>query len=266
VANLKTALRNALPRRWQVPIKYAYGRARGDIEPEMALLPLLASRGERAIDVGGNRGTYAYRLWKLGVRVEIFEPNPHCAAILHSWAAGRDRVSVHEVALSSRSGTAELHVPVDAQGVEHDASASIEHAAPANSHDYRVPLRPLDSFGFHDAVLVKIDVEGHESSVIEGAQATLKASTPALLVEIEQRHNRRPIAEIFGQIEQLGYRGFFLLGGKLVPVSAFDPDTHQSLAAFEGGGRGYHNNFLFLHAKRLDAGRYKVLSGRWMAR
>lgn len=259
---LKTLLRNAVPQRHQVPLKFHYSRARGDLEPELALLPALVRRGERAIDVGGNRGTYAYALWKLGARLDIFEPNPECAAILRAWAAGKPDIDVHSVALSAGTGTAQLHVPVDEHGVEHDASASIEPASGGRTRDFDVELRPLDSFGFNDATLIKIDVEGHESAVLAGATKTLERARPALIVEIEQRHNRRPIAEIFALITTLGYRGFFLHRDRLNGLETFDCDRHQAMDAFDSHSQDYCNNFLFLHEQPLADGRYDGLA-RW---
>ena len=261
---LKNVTRDALPARCQVPVKYWYGAARGDIEPEMALLAFLVHRGDHVLDVGGNRGTYAYRFWKLGARLDVFEPNPDCAGVLKNWAAGKPAVNVHAVALSSRSGTAQLHVPIDEHGVEHDASASIEHGAGGASHDFDVPLRALDSFDFTDVRLIKIDVEGHEGSVIEGAKATLTASMPALIIEIEQRHISRPIREMLADVEQLGYAGYFLIDGRLRLLREFDVAKHQSIETFEANGNDYYNNFIFLGVEHLRAGRYKALRKRWM--
>jgi FkbM family methyltransferase len=259
MGSIKSVARNALPTRWQVPIKYWYARMRGDLEPEMALLDRLVSRGEHVIDIGGNRGVYAYSFWKLRARLDVFEPNPDCAGILKSWAEDKQGVSVHPIALSSCAGTAQLHVPVDDQGVEHDASASIEASHAGQTRDLDVELRPLDSFGFTDVALIKIDVEGHESGVIEGALATLAASHPALIIEIEQRHNSRPIQEIFAQIEGLGYHGFFLKGGRLLPIAQFDPATDQSMSAFDSASADYLNNFIFLGREKLDRGGYRAL-------
>lgn len=262
---VKTILRNAIPKRRQVPLKYHYARLRGDLEPELALLPFLVGRGSHAIDVGGNRGTYAYVLWKLGARLDVFEPNPECAAILTAWADGKPDIRVHGVALSSETGRAQLHVPVDEHGVEHDASASIEPAS-GRTRDFDVPLQPLDSFRFDAAALIKIDVEGHESSVLRGAAATLQKSGPALIVEIEQRHNQKPIGEIFALIAGFGYRGFFLHADRLNAIDTFDVSRHQSMEAFASRSHDYCNNFLFLQEEKLAAGRYDGLGDRWALR
>jgi FkbM family methyltransferase len=47
-----------------------------------------------------------------------------------------------------------------------------------------VELRTLDSFGFEGVSLVKIDVEGYELPVLDGAEQTIRRSRPALVVEI----------------------------------------------------------------------------------
>lgn len=263
LANLKTAARDALPRRLQVPVKYWYSALRGSLEDEMALLPELARPGQRVADVGANRGTYAYRLHKLGARVEIFEPNPACVRVLEAWARHRSGVAVHPIALSHYAGSAPLYVPVNSAGIEHDASASIENTVGLQNREIEVRLRPLDSFGFLDLEFIKIDVEGHEASVLAGAEQTLRSSLPALLIEIEQRHNGvKPIASIFGSVEALGYCGFFLFHGRLMSITRFDLDRHQSCASLDHHCGSYVNNFLFLATTRLSAGHYGRLAGR----
>ena len=243
---IKSAVRDLMPSRMQVPIRYSYGRLRNELEPEMAWLPALVAHNDRVIDVGGNRGTYAYRLYRLGARVEVFEPNPACLRVLRPWASGKGKVTVHAVGLSDANGTAELVIPVDKHGVEHDASASLEHDGGLNARHEVVPIRTLDSFGFRDAVLVKIDVEGHERCVISGSLETISASSPALLVEIEQRHLSVPIGDVFRRILALGYQGFFMCNGKPRSIASFDLKQHQRLSSFERRDGAYFNNFLFL--------------------
>lgn len=262
LAQIKTFVRDRLPARWQVPVKYRYLRATGGLEPELELLPLLIGPGERALDVGANYGTYALTLAGLGSRVDVFEPNPAIAAVLSAWALGQDRVTIHALALSDRAGTAELVIPADASGTEHDSSASIAPGFAASGRRVTVPMATLDSLNISNAALIKIDVEGHEAAVLAGAQATIAASRPALIVEIEQRHISGPIAAALGAILALGYRGCFLCDGALLPLDRFDPALHQSAAAFAGTAGPYCNNFIFVADERAARGDYTGLLER----
>lgn len=258
LAQIKGLVRDRLPARWQVPAKHLFLKAAGGLEAELALLPLLIRPGERALDIGANYGTYALTLARLGARVDLFEPNPAIAAVLAAWARGRSGVAVHELALSDRTGTAELVIPADG-GVEHDSSAALAGGAVAQGRRVAVPLAPLDSMGITDAALIKIDVEGHEDAVLRGAAATIAASSPALIVEIEQRHIARPISEAFAEAQAMGYRGWFLCSGALLPLGAFDPIQHQQFGA---PGRPYCNNFIFLAESRIAKGEYAGLLAR----
>jgi FkbM family methyltransferase len=258
---LKTSIRDALPRRYQVSLKFWYSKLRADLEDEMALLPKLFNPSDRVIDIGANRGVYAYTLARLGARVELFEPNPVCAQVLASWAVQKPNVSLQAVALSDHEGSAELQIPVDSNGLEHDASASIEKSGSGEFREQVVPLATLDSFQFRQVALIKIDVEGHEFRVIEGAQKTIASNKPALLIEIEQRHNSRPITEVFKRVTDFGYEGFFMSQGNLRSLTEFDVSAHQIPGNLGGKSGAYINNFLFLHHSRLAKGEYDRLPG-----
>jgi len=258
LAQIKGLVRDRLPARWQVPAKHLFLRLAGGLEPELALLPQLIRPGERALDIGANYGTYALTLARHDARVDLFEPNPAIAAVLAAWAKGRIGVAVHALALSDRTGTAELVIPGEG-GVEHDSSAALAGGAVAQGRRVEVPLAPLDSMGITDAALIKIDVEGHEDAVLRGAAATIAASHPALIVEIEQRHIARPISEAFAEVQAMGYRGWFLRGGALLPLAAFDAGQHQR---FGEAGQPYCNNFIFLAESRVAKGDYASFLAR----
>ena len=72
----------------------------------------------------------------------------------------------------------------------------------------------IDNYDFDDVDLIKIDVEGHEEYVIEGARNVIQSNKPILIVEIEQRHLKQ-IEEVFQSILKLNYKGFFLENGNL---------------------------------------------------
>jgi len=60
--------------------------------------------------------------------------------------------------------------------------------------------RTIDSFGFSNVSVIKIDVEGHEALVLKGAEETIKALHPVIFVEIWAYNvdKVRPILEGFG--------------------------------------------------------------------
>jgi FkbM family methyltransferase len=198
--------------------------------------------------------------------VEVFEPNPVCLSVLSAWAEGRERVHLNAVGLSDHVGGADLHIPIDAAGVEHDASASLEQHDFERERAQAVSLATLDGFGLQEVRFLKIDVEGHESRVIQGAKATLAASRPALLVEVEQRHCAGPISDVFERIGLLGYLGHYLEGGRLKPIGTFDVGRHQASVRLGQKDGSYINNFLFLHASRLAAGEYPGLEAIGVSR
>ena len=123
----KIGLRKLIPLSVQVPLKYWYSYLRGYSEAEMVLLKQLVKNETMAIDIGGNRGIYSYYISKFCPNIEIFEPNPVCFDILSAWSRHKDGINVHKVALSNVNGSAELLIPIDVDGVEHDSSGSIEN-------------------------------------------------------------------------------------------------------------------------------------------
>lgn len=261
---MKKFLRSLVPTSIQVPVKYTINRWRKQLEAEIQLLPFLVQRGEVAVDIGGNRGQYTYALWRLGSKVEVFEPNPLCSRILMAWAASKDSVTVHPVGVSDKSGYAVLRIPVDKFGNVHDASASLGEVIAVDTCDVKVSLSSIDSFEFEKVMFVKIDVEGHEYNVLQGGENLFQRQQPAILIEVEQRHNNRPMADIFDLILSWGYRGFFLKNRTLVGLENFDAKIDQKLDNFNNS-QDYVNNFVFLSEVRLAKGYYEDLFAVWGA-
>ena len=239
--SLKNLAIRILPARYLLPLRYYARRIRGTLEREMSLLPRLVEPGRVALDVGANVGLYSYALAKLGASVEAFEPVPWCAASIESFRS--PRIRVHRIALSSRAGFSELHIPL-ARGRLWPSRASLGTTQHAGSV-LRVPVATLDSFGFAGVSFVKIDVEGHELEVLRGAVETLSRESPNLLVEVEQARLPYLMEEVFAFLRQLGYRGFFLLGARLRPLSEFSLREHQRRFSDGEPAPGFVCNFVF---------------------
>ena len=214
------------------PHKIAKERARN--EPELRILRDIVRRGCTAIDVGANRGYYSYALSKIAGRVEAFEPNPAMARFARR-KLGRN-VRLHEVALSDRPGTMTLYVPqVGPSSMHLNASLKKPYAYEAYA-EHAVRVATLDEFEFDDVGFIKIDAEGSDMEVIAGASRTISKHRPNLLVELIAVTHDSPAACIDRIARDFGYRGWVLVGDRLV-------EAQQALRAKDPGMLTY--NVLF---------------------
>jgi FkbM family methyltransferase len=204
-----------------------------------------------AVDVGAHLGTYSYVMCRhLGAhgRIIAIEPLPDLAGMIER-AARRLRlpITVINCGLSAAAGSADLRIPVEA-GQRKPGFATLE-SRDGQGQVLRIPLRTLDEVCgdvTERISFIKIDVEGHELQVLRGGVATLKRHHPNLLIEIEQRHSPVPIDQTFSFLTSMGYEGEFLdRAGKRVPLSTFDPATHQVARADLIATPDYVSNFFF---------------------
>lgn len=225
-------------------------------EVELHLLEFLCARDLDAIDVGANDGSYVHFLRRHARRVVAFEPMPHLAAALRRKFHG-STVVVRELALSDAVGTAQLHMPV-VDGVVVTGCSTISQRASQTYPGHQaiaVAMERLDDVYSGDVGFIKIDVEGHEQAVLDGAIATISRCRPRLLVELDERLAPGAIARALAYFDALGYRGHYVRPGRLVPIEEFStaqlqrpdnlPDLTAPLTARQRFGR-YVYNFIFL--------------------
>lgn len=230
-----------LPEQLQYPLRAWRHWMSG--EAELRYLSSLVPRDLSAVDVGANRGIYTYWLSRLARQVYAFEPIPELAGYLRRVAGSNVRVI--EQALSSRSMPAELQIPTD--GALADMASSLSPLATRDRPHRRIGIstRRFDDLNIQNVGFIKIDVEGHELEVLEGAQETLRRERPTLLVEIDQRFHPRGIQEVFAYITSIGYTGRFLWQGRWRPLAAFDTSRHQTSQIEHRGTIDYAANFVF---------------------
>ena len=212
-------------------------------DPIIRRLAELVDPQRTAVDIGANIGVYSYFLARRCPRVVAYEPNPRVAERLRRAAAGN--VEVVRRGLSDRPGRATLSVPIIDGRQVHGLGRLAPNGNEQPATRFEVELARLDDEPLTDVGFIKIDVEGHEESVVRGGERLIRRDRPVILVEIEQRHTPTPVADIFGRIESLGYEGFFLKSGKLRPVAEFDVARDQNIANLPRAGTAYINNFVF---------------------
>jgi FkbM family methyltransferase len=218
---------------------------RGLAEPEIALLPALCTRDGVSLDIGANIGLYSNALLAVSGRCIAFEPLPPMAALLKKgFRRAGERFRVERVALSDRPGTATLRMPKGDFGyTTMEPDNALEGKVDTKKLvTFDVETRQLDDYALDDVRFVKIDVEGHEESVLRGGRETLRRCRPSVLVEVEECHKAGAVAAVEGFMRGLGYECFFLEEGRLRRFAEFDLARHQDKAA----PASYVRNFLFL--------------------
>jgi FkbM family methyltransferase len=243
-------------------LRYVYRayRYRYRVDPaELRFVGAQLQSGQVAVDIGCHKGAYTYwmrrRVGPSGA-VYAFEPQPSQASYLREvFSAMRyDNVALVPMAVSNACGQRTLFVPHGA-GKTHAASLETKNGSAAlgvnSTSQPTVDVTTLDSFFAeqpHTPDFLKIDVEGHELAVLEGASRILATHRPAILLECEARHRSDgDVQPVFELLRKHGYRGSFFLGGRCFPLAAFRPSVHQSIDSDDGQPhKRYVNNFAFI--------------------
>jgi FkbM family methyltransferase len=233
-----------IPPRFFVPLvawQYRY------FEPELRRMGDYVPRGRAAVDVGVWWGPWSWWLARRAARVDAFEALPEISAKVG--AVMPANVHMHNVALSDRSGHAELWKPPGGMGTEGRSSIDASHQPKTGGSWQSVQTERLDAFNLSDVGFVKIDVEGHEIAVLRGATRLLADQRPNLLIEIEQlEEGSGHLETVFGFLETLDYRGSFWRARRWRPLGEFDPAAAVEMSQ-RAARHGYAGNLL-LYARR----------------
>lgn len=224
-------------------------------EVELHLLEFLCRPDRDSIDVGANDGSYVHFMRKYSRQVIAFEPMPALAQVLREKFTSK--VTVKTMALSRSSGTADLYMPV-VDGVVVTGCSTISDQASATYPGHRaisVPMARLDDVYDGQVGFIKIDVEGHEQAVLDGAIETIRRCRPRMLVEVDERLSPGGLAVARAYFDRLDYKGYYIHKGELRPIKTFSPAEMQRpdnlphltapLQQRERFGR-YIYNFIFL--------------------
>jgi len=189
--------------------------------------------GDIVFDVGAHTGRFvrlaARRVGREG-RVYGFEPVQRTYRVLERTVALRRLHQVHLVrgALSDRTGSAEITVPLRDGWKPMSPVAHLGAGDGAEGHKETVTLEPLDDFCAREGVsrvdFMKCDTEGHEAFVFRGGTKTLARSQPTIYVEIDEAWLERTNTEVrssFDLLGSLGYRSFLPEGDGLRETEGF---------------------------------------------
>ncbi len=195
---------------------------------------------ELAIDIGAHVGMWSKCLVQRFRRVVAFEPLPPLRACLEKNVVS-DRLQVVPMALGNDHGAVSFHYDEAHTGATH---VNVQQPG-------LIPLGKLDDFKLTNVGYMKIDTEGFELHVLEGARQTLLDSKPIIIVEEKlhgaKHYGQRPYASI-EFLESLGAAVLdrvvddFIVGwpdapGKVRAVAAapFDRELAVNVARHQSG-------------------------------
>lgn len=162
-------------------------------------------RGHRAWDVGANCGQLIPRMLTRFTHVVAYEPAEECLPYLTAFP----EITVRAVAVSDRAGSVDLVAlpdKINTGQLVTDGITGMEWSTDTEQRSTRtVAATTLDAeaaeLGAPD--FVKIDVEGHEQLVLDGAADLIKTVRPVFLIEF---HSRGLHTSCTATLEQAGYR------------------------------------------------------------
>jgi len=156
-------------------------------EGEAQVFGRLVKEGDVVVEIGANIGAHTVLLARLAAKagaVLAFEPQPVLYQTLCANIALNSitNVMAEKCGLGNRSQT--LHIPVLDYGARNNFGAiSLELVEDGEP----VQVKRLDSYGIGKCAFIKIDVEGMEQQVLEGASRTIHALRPVMYVENDRK-------------------------------------------------------------------------------
>ena len=172
-------------------------------QKELDLLAGYIRPGMTVCDVGAHIGTHTLffsRAVGSAGKVYAFEPQRVVFQVLAGNAAlnSLQNVWCRQVALGSRSGSAAIPA-VDYGSSDNFGAIALREAGRGGE---TVPISRIDDLGLASIGLIKIDVEGMEKDVLEGAANTIRGCRPVIYVENNREGQAGALVEY---VDLLGY-------------------------------------------------------------
>jgi FkbM family methyltransferase len=225
---------------------------------ETKILKFFATSANFVVDVGANVGYYAVELGKVlqeNGKLLAFEPIPSSFDQLNANVRLNKiekQVSCIQLAISNTEGTLTLYTPkisgssaTSARNL-HPGESSVRHEVSVSTLDL-----VLRTSGIENCDLIKIDVEGAELMVIQGALESIKKFKPVIFAELLRKWSAQfdySPNEVLELLLPLGYK-CFAVSPKLPEITIIDEKTIETNFVFvpESKLTSFQNSFGITH-------------------
>jgi len=132
------------------------------------------NRRTHMIDVGGNVGRWANHYADIFENVTAFEPADYNIECFKINTEDKTNITLNEYGLADKAGKGKLAVAID----NHLGSTRVWP-----EDDGEIVLKTMDEHNYDIIDVLKIDVEGLEIPVLNGARKTLERCSPVIIIE-----------------------------------------------------------------------------------
>lgn len=206
----------------------AIERAGGQYEPQvMQVLHRLVQPTDVCVDIGANIGVLTLALARFAPQGQVFafEPGHASFAYLETNIANADatNVSAASMGVYDRTGTLPLQVSASHPGGSYISQTEVHEAASES-----IPVTRLDDWVEANAIdrldVMKLDIEGAELRVIDGARQTLDRFRPVLVVECNpvalERFQKADASVLVDALRAIYGKVFFIDGSALREITS----------------------------------------------
>lgn len=182
------------------------------------------------VDVGANIGLSVGPPASLGWRIIAFEPIPNNVHLLHTnfhingWYA--DKIGLIHGAASDKTGEATIYAPVGREDNTAMSSTAATRNVGGTAKEFKIKTISLDDYFagaspnlVNDIRVIKVDTQGHELNVLQGARKLLSTGQRQYVIEVEldaglQKAAGNSIEDILKFMKSVGWNCFCDAAGK----------------------------------------------------
>ena len=157
---------------------------------------------KNTLDIGAATGMYSSHFAEHSKSVICFEAVPPVYEQLVKIKEKYNNVIAHNLAVSDKIGTLDFYV--DDKRLSNSSFQNL-----VEGQKIQVETVTIDSLKLIDIGFIKVDVEGVELDVLNGASDTIDEYKPTCMVEVYEKFNKYPVETTFDFFFSRGYRCFY---------------------------------------------------------
>lgn len=160
------------------------------------------SKEKNTIDVGAATGMYTSFFAEHSKWVYSFEAVPPVYNQLVKVKNRFNNITTYNNAVCNFIGESNFYV--DDKRLSNSGFQNL-----VNGQEISVNTVTIDSMSFSNVGFIKVDVEGNELDVLNGAIKTIEDNRPVCMVEVYAKFNKYPVETTFDFFFDLGYNCFY---------------------------------------------------------